>query len=47
MTPSECVEHVRTHGALTLHPLCGGIPPEIAWTSLELAVTKVLPAIVR
>jgi hypothetical protein len=26
-----------------LHPLCGGIPPEIAWQSLELVAAQVIP----
>jgi len=43
VTPDECVELVRTHGSLALHPLCGGIPPEIAWQSLELVAAKVQP----
>jgi alkanesulfonate monooxygenase SsuD/methylene tetrahydromethanopterin reductase-like flavin-dependent oxidoreductase (luciferase family) len=43
VTPDECVELVRTHGSLALHPLCGGIPPEIAWQSLELVASKVQP----
>ena len=42
-TPDEAVEHVRTAGYLAMHPLCGGIPPEVAWTSLELLRTEVLP----
>lgn len=42
-TPDEAVEHVRTTGYLAMHPLCGGIPPEVAWTSLELLRTEVLP----
>ncbi len=45
LTPDECVELVRAHGALALHPLCGGIAPEIAWESLELVVNKVQPAL--
>ncbi len=43
VTPDTCVELLRTHGSLALHPLCGGIPPEIAWESLELVATKVQP----
>ena len=46
VTPAECVDLVRTHGSLALHPLCGGIPPEIAWESLELVASKVQPALV-
>jgi alkanesulfonate monooxygenase SsuD/methylene tetrahydromethanopterin reductase-like flavin-dependent oxidoreductase (luciferase family) len=46
VTPAECVDLVRTHGSLALHPLCGGISPEIAWESLELVASKVQPALV-
>jgi alkanesulfonate monooxygenase SsuD/methylene tetrahydromethanopterin reductase-like flavin-dependent oxidoreductase (luciferase family) len=46
VTPAECVDLVRTHGSLALHPLCGGISPEIAWESLELIAAKVQPALV-
>jgi alkanesulfonate monooxygenase SsuD/methylene tetrahydromethanopterin reductase-like flavin-dependent oxidoreductase (luciferase family) len=44
-TPDEAVAFVRSAGILPLHPLCGGIPPELAWESLELLATKVLPAL--
>lgn len=44
-TPGEAVAHVRRHGPLQLHPLCGGLPPALAWESLELVRTKVLPAL--
>jgi alkanesulfonate monooxygenase SsuD/methylene tetrahydromethanopterin reductase-like flavin-dependent oxidoreductase (luciferase family) len=43
VTPEECVELVRSNGSLALHPLCGGIPPEIAWESLELVAAEVQP----
>ena len=36
LTPDEAVDHVRAHGVLALHPLCGGCPPELAWETLEL-----------
>jgi hypothetical protein len=29
---------------LGLQPLCGGLPPALAWESLRLVVEKVLPA---
>ena len=45
LTPDEAVEHVRTHGVLALHPLCGGCPPELAWETLELVDAKVMPAL--
>jgi alkanesulfonate monooxygenase SsuD/methylene tetrahydromethanopterin reductase-like flavin-dependent oxidoreductase (luciferase family) len=41
----EAIEHVRTTGWLPLHPLCGGLPPEIAWRYLERVVDEVLPAL--
>jgi hypothetical protein len=28
-----------------LHPLCGGMPPDLAWSSLRLFETQVLPAL--
>jgi alkanesulfonate monooxygenase SsuD/methylene tetrahydromethanopterin reductase-like flavin-dependent oxidoreductase (luciferase family) len=43
VTPEQAVELGRTHGAVALHPLMGGIPPELGWESLHLFVDKVLP----
>jgi alkanesulfonate monooxygenase SsuD/methylene tetrahydromethanopterin reductase-like flavin-dependent oxidoreductase (luciferase family) len=43
LTPAECVAMARSTGALRLHPLMGGLPPELAWESLELVAAKVLP----
>ncbi len=45
LTPDECIDLVRRRGSLALHPLCGGIPPEIAWESLELITSRVQPAL--
>ena len=36
-TPDEATDYVRSGRPLPLHPLCGGIPPEVAWHYLELA----------
>jgi len=44
-TPDEAVAHVRAKGVLLLQPLCGGLPPDLAWPSLELVASKVLPAL--
>jgi alkanesulfonate monooxygenase SsuD/methylene tetrahydromethanopterin reductase-like flavin-dependent oxidoreductase (luciferase family) len=44
-TPEEAVAHVRANGLLLLQPLCGGLPPELAWRSLELIEARVLPAL--
>jgi alkanesulfonate monooxygenase SsuD/methylene tetrahydromethanopterin reductase-like flavin-dependent oxidoreductase (luciferase family) len=43
LTPDECIAMARSTGALRLHPLMGGLPPELAWESLELVAAKVLP----
>jgi hypothetical protein len=34
---------VRRDDGLVLHPLMGGIPPELAWESLHLVEHEVLP----
>jgi len=44
-TPDEAVAYVRQHGVLLTQPLCGGLPPDLAWPSLQLVVDKVLPAL--
>jgi alkanesulfonate monooxygenase SsuD/methylene tetrahydromethanopterin reductase-like flavin-dependent oxidoreductase (luciferase family) len=44
-TPEEAVEHIRASGLLLLQPLCGGLPPQLAWPSLELLAEQVLPAL--
>jgi len=30
-----------------LHPIIGGLPPEIAWRYLETVVNKVVPAVAK
>lgn len=45
LTPAQAIEYVRTTGPLALHPLCGGCPPALAWSSLELIANEVLPAL--
>jgi alkanesulfonate monooxygenase SsuD/methylene tetrahydromethanopterin reductase-like flavin-dependent oxidoreductase (luciferase family) len=42
LTPDEAVDHLQRR-ALLLYPLCGGIPPEVAWESLHLVEHEVLP----
>ena len=42
VTPDECVALAREHGRVLLHPLMGGLPPALAWASLELFEQKVL-----
>jgi len=46
LTPEQCVERAGAQGpfaATVLFPLCGGIPPEVAWRGLELFANEVLP----
>jgi hypothetical protein len=41
LSVDEAVELVRGGGLLALHPLVGGLPPDIAWTYLRTAVELV------
>jgi alkanesulfonate monooxygenase SsuD/methylene tetrahydromethanopterin reductase-like flavin-dependent oxidoreductase (luciferase family) len=41
----EAIEHVRSGAPLGLHPLIGGLPPEIAWRYLRTVVDEVMPAV--
>ncbi len=48
VSPEECVALAAAlgpDGTLLLHPLMGGLPPELGWSSLELFATRVLPRI--
>jgi hypothetical protein len=40
---AEAVELVKKWGRVGLHPLCGGCPPELAWTYLRRVVDEVVP----
>ena len=37
VTPGEATDYLRSGRPLPLHPLCGGLPPAVAWPHLELA----------
>ena len=43
VTPDECVALAETHGRVLLHPLMGGIDPDLGWESLRLFADEVLP----
>ena len=43
LTPDECVALIGQQGGLTLHPLMGGLSPDLAWSSLEMIAAEVLP----
>jgi alkanesulfonate monooxygenase SsuD/methylene tetrahydromethanopterin reductase-like flavin-dependent oxidoreductase (luciferase family) len=40
---TEAVERVRAREMLNLSPLCGGLPPDIAWPYLERVAIEVVP----
>ncbi|MGE0881833.1 MAG: LLM class flavin-dependent oxidoreductase [Acidimicrobiia bacterium] len=46
ITPEQLVAELKAMGDFgfaLLHPLMGGIPPEVAWSSLKLLETEVIP----
>ena len=47
LTPAQFVEELKASPFpfAMLHPLCGGMPPELAWSSLHLFEHEVLPAV--
>lgn len=48
VTPAELVDEIRQkgpYGFTIIHPMVGGLPPDIAWTSLRLIESEVLPAL--
>jgi alkanesulfonate monooxygenase SsuD/methylene tetrahydromethanopterin reductase-like flavin-dependent oxidoreductase (luciferase family) len=45
LTVDEAVALVRAGQPLSLHPLVGGLPPELAWPYLETVVDRVVPAL--
>jgi alkanesulfonate monooxygenase SsuD/methylene tetrahydromethanopterin reductase-like flavin-dependent oxidoreductase (luciferase family) len=45
VTVSEAVDIIHTHGPLGLHPLCGGLDPDVAWPYLRRVVDEVVPAV--
>jgi alkanesulfonate monooxygenase SsuD/methylene tetrahydromethanopterin reductase-like flavin-dependent oxidoreductase (luciferase family) len=43
-TVDEAVDIVKNGGLLLLQPLCGGLPPELAWKYLKVVTDQVMPA---
>ncbi len=43
LTPDECVEFAHANEGLFIKPLMGGLSPEVAWESLELIESEVVP----
>jgi alkanesulfonate monooxygenase SsuD/methylene tetrahydromethanopterin reductase-like flavin-dependent oxidoreductase (luciferase family) len=44
VTPDECIALARDVDAVMVDPLFGGLPPALAWESLELIAKRVIPA---
>ena len=42
-SPDEAVAEIKKYGALVMQPLCGGLPIDFAWESLETFAQDVLP----
>ena len=47
VTPQQCLALAVRDAQLTLHPLMGGIEPELAWQSLRLFESEGLPQLGR
>lgn len=45
LTVDQAVAHVGMGMPLPLHPLIGGMPPELAWKYLKVVTDKVMPAL--
>lgn len=45
VTPDQCLELIAQYGRVILHPLMGGLAPEIGWEGLRLFEREVLPRI--
>ncbi len=47
LTPGELVTELESapFPYVMFHPLCGGIPPDLAWSSLRLFENEVMPAL--
>ena len=45
LTVDEAVEFARGGMPIGLHPLIGGLPPELAWPYLRTVVDDVIPAL--
>jgi alkanesulfonate monooxygenase SsuD/methylene tetrahydromethanopterin reductase-like flavin-dependent oxidoreductase (luciferase family) len=45
LTVEEAIAYVGRSAPLPLHPIIGGLPPEIAWKYLKTVAEKVMPAL--
>lgn len=47
VTPDECLALAARDGSLMLHPLMGGLEPDLAWEGLRLFESEVMPRLAR
>lgn len=47
VTPDECLALADRDGSIMLHPLMGGLDPELAWEGLRLFEREVMPRVAR
>jgi hypothetical protein len=40
----QAVDIVKAGGLLLLQPLCGGLPPDLAWKYVKIVTDEVMPA---
>jgi hypothetical protein len=48
LSPDEAIAKCRDQGdfaTMVLHPLCGGVPVDRGWDTVNLYIDKVLPAV--
>ncbi len=48
ITPDDMVAELEAQGPFgfaMFHPMCGGVPPDLAWRMLKLFETDVLPRV--
>lgn len=45
LSPEQAIARLADKGSINLAPLCGGVPIDVAWQSLELYASKVLPSV--
>lgn len=43
LTPAQAAERINGKGSINLAPLCGGMPVDVGWRSLELFAEQVVP----
>jgi hypothetical protein len=45
LSVADAIDQVRAGVPLMLHPLIGGMPPDLAWRYLKTVTEKVMPAL--